>query len=259
MYKYFSNLTLPTSVTTNAITPRSCAIIGDVGDITARRLYVTVQSNDKVDIIDIDANVIISSPTVCNVGSVEQMDVRRLFNTTNVFVTCSDSTNSIIVDDTVSEETGGGGGGTTEITLCYIVTGSGQQFCKTYDVDANGNIIIPSPMGGVNPRNITDTSNDLFCSLGITDCDNPDIQTNGTGMFMLLILIIISYAFVVAIHHFAHASITSINPMFVLLIGIVDITIAFFLGWIPDYIFYTVIVLLIGLGGFGLYRIIRGV
>jgi hypothetical protein len=146
-----------------------------------------------------------------------------------------------------------------QTTICYVVEATGQKFCQTYDVDEDGNIILPSVIGGVNPRNITDTSNELFCSLGITDCDNSDITTNGTGMFMLLILVIVSYAFVVAIHHFAHSPLSNINPMFVLLIAIVDITIAFFLGWIPDYIFYSVLVLLIGLGGFGLYRIIRGV
>lgn len=143
-------------------------------------------------------------------------------------------------------------------TICYVVQGTGQTFCKTYDLDENGNIILDSVIGGVNPRNITTTNNELFCSLGLTDCANPDIKTNGTGMFMLLILLLVSYALVVYIHHVAKQSIMGIHPMLVLLIGIIDISIAFFLGWIPDYVFYSVIVLLVGLGGFGLYKIIRG-
>jgi hypothetical protein len=147
-------------------------------------------------------------------------------------------------------------GGTQEI--CYVIQGTGQVFCKTYDLDENGNIILDSVIGGVNPRNITDTSGELFCALGLTDCDNPDITTNGTGMFMLLILLLVSYAFVVYIHHVGHKPIGDIHPMLVLLIGIIDVTIAFFLGWIPDYVFYSVIVLMIGLGGFGLYKMIRG-
>lgn len=158
----------------------------------------------------------------------------------------------------IYDATPGGTGGGEPITICYVVEGTGQMICKTYETDENGNPIIPSTIGGVNPRNITDTSNDLFCSLGITNCDNTDIKTNGTGMFMLLILLLVSYALVVYIHHIAKQSIMGIHPMLVLLIGIIDISIAFFLGWIPDYIFYSVIVLLIGLGGFGLYKIVRG-
>lgn len=252
--KYSDNLVILANIAVGAI-PRNCSISNDVG---ANRLYVNIESTDQVTIIDTEANVVISSHNVCNVGvTAPKLDTKRLFNVTNTYVACPEATNSVVIDNTVSEESGGGTTG--QMTICYIVEGSGQQFCKTYDVDANGNVILDSVIGGVNPRNITDTSNDLFCSLGITDCDNTDITTNGTGMFMLLILIIISYAFVVAIHHFAHSPLSNINPMLVLLIGIVDITIAFFLGWIPDYIFYSVIVLLIGLGGFGLYRIIRGV
>lgn len=148
------------------------------------------------------------------------------------------------------------GGETT--TICFITEGTNQQICVEYEVDENGNLIIDSPIGGVNPRNITDTTGQFFCAIGLTDCDNPDIQTNGVGMFMLLLLLLVSYALVVYIHHVAKQSVMGIHPMLVLLIGVIDVTIAFFLGWIPDYIFYTVIVLLIGLGGFGLYKIIRG-
>ena len=156
------------------------------------------------------------------------------------------------------EDSTNSSGASGTVVICYVVQGTNQQFCQEYDVDEDGNVILDSIIGGVNPRNITATSGELFCSLGLTDCDNPDITTNGTGMFMLLIIVIVSYAFIIAIHHFAHVGIIHINPMFVLLIGIIDVTIAFFLGWIPDYIFYSVIVLLVGLGGFGLYRIIRG-
>lgn len=160
----------------------------------------------------------------------------------------------VIISDLIGVS--GTGGQTT--TICYVVQGTGQTFCKTYTLDENGNVILDSVIGGVNPRNITTTSGELFCSLGITDCSNPDIKTNGTGMFMLLILVLVSYALIVYIHHVAKQSVTGINPMLVLLIGIIDISIAFFLGWIPDYVFYSVVVVLIGLGGFGLYKMIRG-
>lgn len=147
------------------------------------------------------------------------------------------------------------GGETT--TICFV-TETGTEICVEYELDEQGRPILPSVIGGVNPRNITDTTGEFFCSIGLTDCDNPDIQTNGVGMFMLLLLVLVSYALVVYIHHVARQSVMGIHPMLVLLIGIIDVSIAFFLGWIPDYVFYSVIVLLIGLGGFGLYRIIRG-
>lgn len=250
--KYNSDLSLVTSVTVGT-TPRNCSISDDTG---ARRLYVANEGTDNVSIIDIDANVVVTTQSVCDVVGGRKLDTFRGFNTTKTFITCNSNVNSIITDDTVTESPDDQPAQT--ITICYVVQGSGQTFCKTYDLDENGNVILDSVIGGVNPRNITTTSGELFCSLGITNCDDPDITTNGTGMFMLLILVIISYALIVAIHHIGHKPIGDIHPMLVLLIGIIDVTLAFFLGWIPDFIFYTVIVLMVGLGGFGLYRIIRG-
>lgn len=113
--------------------------------------------------------------------------------------------------------------------------------------------------------NLTSFATSMFCAFGINTnaCINHDIKTNGAGLSLLAFLILVSYAFLVSIHHTTlHRQgetvqvmkTLNINPMLLLVMLVVDVGIAFYLGWIADLIFYTIIVVMVGLAAFGLYR-----
>jgi hypothetical protein len=118
--------------------------------------------------------------------------------------------------------------------------------------------------------NLTQFGTDVFCAFGINSqaCTNKDIKTNGVGLTYLALLVIISYAFLVYIHHQAqtklgeqHIALLSslaINPILLLVMLVVDVGIAFYMGWVSNIIFYTLLVIMVGLAGFGIYRQVKG-
>jgi len=110
---------------------------------------------------------------------------------------------------------------------------------------------------------IANVTNDLLVSIGIIDGDNTDIKTNGTGLFLMLALglfsssVIISTIAVANNRFGATISYTEIPKEFWLFLVIAVVSIAFYLGWIPDIVFYGLVVGLAGLFSFGIYRHVK--
>lgn len=113
--------------------------------------------------------------------------------------------------------------------------------------------------------NITDIGTQWFCAFNIgAACNDADVRTNGVGLFYLAIILIFSYAILIAIHIKAveasskdNVQLTDalrINPILLLVMLLIDVGLAWSLQFISDVIFFTTIVVLAGLAGFGFYR-----
>lgn len=117
--------------------------------------------------------------------------------------------------------------------------------------------------------NITQLGTQWFSAFHIGDADNnPDVKTNGVGVFFTIIIIVFSYALLVGIHIMAQKQLgnqqvvvmnaLTINPMLLLVMIFLDVGFAWYLGFIEDTIFYTALVIPVGLAGFGIYKQVRG-
>lgn len=173
----------------------------------------------------------------------------------------------------ISDLIGSIGGSQSGSTVCIDTTGDTvADLCFT---DTNGDGVADNGVSGSlgvyrSNTNITSFGNDVFCAFGINQnaCTNKDVKTNGVGGSLLAILILISYAFLVSIHIFAQQQLgkqgvvvmhaLTIHAVLILVMLIIDTSVAFQLGWIDSVIYYTVIVVMIGLAGFGFYRVVRG-
>lgn len=156
-------------------------------------------------------------------------------------------------------------------TVCVEVQFNGQQVCY---VDTDGNGIPNFPNGGfdvIRPaQNITTVGADVVCSTGFSDipCENDNPRENGVGLLLLIIIVLMSYAVVVSIHvgamkfagknNVAIMDYLHINPVLLLIMLIIDVGAAWQLKFIPDIIFYTIIVVMGGLAAWGYFSAIRG-
>lgn len=116
--------------------------------------------------------------------------------------------------------------------------------------------------------NVTDMGTQWFCAFNLGDaCNNSNQKTNGVGLFFTGFLLIISYSLLVGIHIMAQKQLNKgnvvvmdalkINPLLLLIMIVVVVGFTWYLKWIEDVIFYTTLVVMIGLGGFGIYRAIK--
>lgn len=144
-----------------------------------------------------------------------------------------------------------------EIDLCFVDTNNDG-------VADNG---LGGSLGAFNSNaNVTQLGQTWFCAFNIGDaCTNDDAETNGVGVFYLLIIILFSYAFIVSIHIMAikaskgnvgGTQALMIHPILLLVMLFIDVALSWYLNFIPDVIFYSILVLMVGLGGFGIYRIV---
>jgi hypothetical protein len=172
--KYSSVLSLEATVTVGT-TPRNCSINTDE---TGRRLYVANEGTDTISIVDIDANVVLTSPAVCDTVADRKIATHRTSNTTHTFVTCNSNVNSVVIDDTVSD---------------FVPTPDSQTtFCEQPEnffilscVLARGDT---TPLVGASQL-VNESSTTLICQIGLIPCtdfvpDNPDIKTNGVGYIL---------------------------------------------------------------------------
>lgn len=124
----------------------------------------------------------------------------------------------------------------------------------------------PTPPSDTNlpPESITDVIGGLLCTSGLIapdQCDaetgrplNGDAETNGSGLFLTWFLFIFTGGIMVGVSRKFTFSLTNIPAEFWLGLVVLIIGIAWYLNWIPDILFYGVIVGLAGLFAFGLYR-----
>jgi hypothetical protein len=126
---------------------------------------------------------------------------------------------------------------------------------------SNGTIGVTNILG----QNATNIGFQWGCMFGVSSCTDQNPKTNGVGLVYLLILLILSYAFLVSIHYQALRLINKanvqvmdvlhINPIFLLVMLIVDVGIIWQFKWIDDLIFYSLVAIsTVGIVAFGLYK-----
>ena len=123
-----------------------------------------------------------------------------------------------------------------------------------------------SPFSGITGgRNATSITQALTDGLGLTNCadDGSDVETCGSGLFTFLFLLLLTEFLALAGYlGFTRKTNSETNLMdialFMLIIAFVDLSIAFYLNWIPDLVFYTIVVITASLLAFGLLRHVRG-
>ena len=180
--KFDSDLNLENTITVGT-TPRYCSISTDQ---SARRLYVANEATDNVSIVDIEANVVLSTASVCNtVGT--GIDTKRLFNTTNTYITCTSNTNSVVIDNTVSEVIPPN---IINGVNCDLPENNGILTCDTSGTGLSGTSEL-----------VNQSATNIFCQVGFFSCtqdsdgnfipDNPDVKTNGVGYILLVIALAI--------------------------------------------------------------------
>lgn len=162
VHKYdMATLTDQIGTITVGTTPRFCSL---VDDDQARRLYVSNEGTDNLTIIDIDANAVISTHTVCNLGvTTPRIDSKRLFNTTDVYIPCPEVVNSVLIDNTVSEDF-------EEYPDCQVdsdMDGDNDLFFP--DVDGDGTCDFDFGEVPFGTGDIQDTLPAFFASAGLND------------------------------------------------------------------------------------------
>jgi YVTN family beta-propeller protein len=175
--KLTSGLSLSATVTVGT-TPRNCSINLDE---TGRRLYVANEGSNTISIIDIDANTVLSSPSVCDTVFDRRIDTKRLEATTYTFVTCNSNVNSIVIDDTVSTFIPPSD---PETEFCALPENFFLLRCVLAREDT-------TPLVGASEL-IGESSNTIVCQLGLIACtdfvpNDPDTKTNGVGYMVLFV------------------------------------------------------------------------
>lgn len=147
---------------------------------------------------------------------------------------------------------GVGGGGNAENGRCGVGTA----------LDCVGDrSLINKITGGTD---VAVVGGDLFCGVGLNATCSGDIKTNGTGLLLMLMtgsffagLVFLTIG--AANTKFgAGIAYTEIPKEFWLFLVVGVVSFAFYMQWIPDIVFYGMMVGLAGLFSFGLYKHIRG-
>lgn len=248
----------------------SCVDVGDVTSaqhgLTTALHFISVSASRGEYYIQSTTNVAVMNKTAvtsklydfsCTSDQGKSSDWAEEFSTYG----CTSGSNFRLVKlDPVTSPTGA--------TVCIDTTGDTQtDLCFT---DTNGDGVADAgPAGALGAlrtnANITNLGFQWNCAIGIGSCTDANPKTNGVGLIYLLVLIILSYAFIVFIHYEAVRMVhkenvqvldaLSVNPWLLIIMLFIDIGITFFLGWIPDLIFYSSVAILVGgVAGFGLYK-----
>lgn len=150
-------------------------------------------------------------------------------------------------------------------------SGSANGVCLNIDVNGDGRVNVLDCAGSntafagfTSGQNVSTIIGRITDGLGLTDTEsNPDIETNGVGLFMFLGLLILTEFFILA-GYLGFTSKTNTErsmadiALVVLIGAFTDLAIAFYLNWLPDIAFYTVIVLVAGFLTFGILGKMRG-
>lgn len=240
--KYDSSLNQLVLVTVGT-TPRHCSISDDSG---ARRLYVANEGTNNISIVDIDADVVITTPSVCDTVAGRKLDTFRGLNTTRTFVTCNSNINSIVLDDTVSE-------GQFDNTPVCIDTNPLEDFVSlTCFTDTNGDGIPDSQVGEFPTvgQNTTSLVHQIACQAGIADCNNTDSKTNGMGLLLLLMLLIMAIGAIMFVTFRTDHSLSDIHPVVWFILVVACTGVSWQLGWTDAIPFFGSIVAICALGAF---------
>jgi len=237
--KFDSSLNSLATVTVGT-TPRNCSI---TTDDTARRLYVANEGTNTISIVDIDANTVLSSPSVCDTVADRRIDTHRTSNQTYTFVTCNSNVNSVVIDDTVSE------------------------FVPTFDPDdpscdnpANANLLRCRLAGGQDITGIGGVVGDGFLDLGcnviFADCsDDTNPATNGIGLLAFIASIFV----IVGMFYFLMGRDAFQMHIFIWIVIIIALSAFFTISGLIDPVFLVLtIVAIIALAVPKLIGVVRG-
>lgn len=109
---------------------------------------------------------------------------------------------------------------------------------------------------------LTTVVTDLGNGLGIFNSTNTDPETNGSGLFLMLATGVFFFAISVSTVGIANAkfnanisySDSAMHPYYLLFLVAGVISLSWYLNWVPDIVFYGMVVGIAGLFAFGVYR-----
>lgn len=151
--------------------------------------------------------------------------------------------------------TGGGnsGGGNQENGVCGLGTA----------LECVGNRGTINAITGA--QELTTVVTDLGNGLGIFNSTNTDPETNGSGLFLMLATGAFFFGVSVSTIGIANSrfnaniqySDSAMHPYYLLFLVAGVISLSWYLNWIPDIVFYTMVIGIAGLFSFGMYKQFR--
>lgn len=115
--------------------------------------------------------------------------------------------------------------------------------------------------------NVSNTGFVLGCGAGFVSCTNANAQTNGVGLIILGLVILISYIFIVVLHYEVKTNlmrqnvvlqeVMRVDPFILIAMVFIDTAILWQVKLVPDIVFYTLVTLIAGFTAFGIYRHVR--
>jgi len=237
--KKFTSALSNTATVTVGTTPRNCSINTDD---SGRRLYVANEGSDTISIVDIDANVVLTSPAVCDTVADRKIATHRTSNTTHTFVTCNSATNSIVIDNTVSD---------------FVPTFDPND--TTCENPANANLLRcrlgDDELTGVGEE-VGAGIADLACNVIFADCsEDTNPATNGIG----LLIFIASIFVIVGMFYYAIGTEAFHIPIFIWIVIILALSAFFTLTGLIDPVFLVLsVVAVIALAAPKVIGVIRG-
>lgn len=163
-------------------------------------------------------------------------------------------------------ELGGAGEGEEE-----PISGQENGVCLNIDANGDGRINVLDCVGSVTAfegftsgQNATDVTATITDGLGLTNCgDNPDHETCGSGLFMFIFALLIFEGLSLALYLGFTTRLGAEKQLvdillIMLMIAFATLSLAFYLNWIPDIVFYAIVVLIAGFLAFGIVAKFRG-
>lgn len=151
--------------------------------------------------------------------------------------------------------------------------GAGQinGVCVNVDANGDGRINVLDCVGSVTAfegftsgRNATDVTATITDGLGLTNCgEDADHETCGSGLFMFIFALLIFEGLSLALYLGFTTRLGAEKQLvdillIMLMIAFATLSLAFYLNWIPDIVFYAIVVLIAGFLAFGIVAKFRG-
>lgn len=146
-------------------------------------------------------------------------------------------------------------------------SGSSNGVCLNVDANGDGRVNVLDCVGSATAwsgftagRNATDIASSITDGLGLTNCGEDGLPKEcGSGLYMFVFLLLL-LEFLVLAGYLGFTSKMNADKQIVdvailmFMVGFVGLAIAFYSQWIPDVVFYALVVLIAGLLTFGLIK-----
>lgn len=233
-------------------------------NLQSNRFAVLDGVNDDLILLDgTNGNTIASIGMTVNTGVGSGNQKGNWFSSTVIYMGAN-AVQSYIKVDTSGLPAGTGG------SVSETPTGNNQinGVCGNTDVNGDGRVNVLDCAGSVSPfsgitggRSTTEITALVTNGIGLTDCveDGSDVETCGSGLFTFILLLLIT-EFLVLAGYLGLTRLTNSSSdimdiaLLLVIMAFADLAIAFYLDWIPDLVFYTIIVITAGFLAFGLLK-----